>query len=303
MPIYPVIAAEIDQITRKKGPKMGLSACDDVRRRFLADIHALTGRNVIQYTSGSLHKSTDGTRSSINFEDTHGFMTTVSGMDYGKGLDLIVHSLGGSPDATAGIVRYLRSKFQDIRVVVPHLAMSAACMLTLGSNEVVMGSHSSLGPTDPQYNGTPAHVIIEEYDTIIQQCQKDPSLIPLLKGMLPASGPGVVPFLRAATVMTRDLTEQWLRDYMFVSDPDAAAKAARAATYFGTWQNFKSHGKHISRDEVRSNTDLKIVNLESDQAFQDAVLSAHHAACITMTKHDMVKIIENHNGVSYFAGA
>jgi ClpP class serine protease len=47
----------------------------------------------------------------------------------GKDLDLIVHSPGGSPEATEAIVTYLRSKFNDIRVIVPQAAMSAATML------------------------------------------------------------------------------------------------------------------------------------------------------------------------------
>ena len=63
-----------------------------------------------------------------------------------ENLDLILHSPGGFPEAAEGIVTYLRSRFQNIRVIVPQLAMSAATMIACAADEVVMGKHSFLGP-------------------------------------------------------------------------------------------------------------------------------------------------------------
>ena len=68
-----------------------------------------------------------------------------------NGLDLLMHSPGGSPDAAEAVVNYLRSKFTDIRVIIPQAAMSAATMLACAANRIVMGKHSSLGPIDPQF--------------------------------------------------------------------------------------------------------------------------------------------------------
>jgi len=42
----------------------------------------------------------------------------------GPNLDIILHSPGGSPEATASLVRYLRTKFSHIRVFVP---LAAPC--------------------------------------------------------------------------------------------------------------------------------------------------------------------------------
>lgn len=63
----------------------------------------------------------------------------------GPNLDVLLHSPGGSPEAAASIVRYLRTKFSNVRVFVPLAAMSA-----LPANVIVMGKHSQLGPIDPQ---------------------------------------------------------------------------------------------------------------------------------------------------------
>ena len=50
-------------------------------------------------------------------------------MECHRGLDLILHTPGGFPEAAESIVKYLRSKFStNIRVIVPHLSMSAGTM-------------------------------------------------------------------------------------------------------------------------------------------------------------------------------
>ena len=101
----------------------------------------------------------------ISDNDMVGFMNCLHGMDCSKGLDLILHTPGGSPSAAEGIVNYLRSKFKEnIRVIVPHMAMSAGTMIACASNEIIMGKQSSLGPIDPQFNGIPAYNIKQEFE-------------------------------------------------------------------------------------------------------------------------------------------
>jgi len=67
----------------------------------------------------------------------------------GNTIDLILHSSGGSAEATEAIVKYLRSKFEHIRVIIPYGAMSAATMLACAADEIIMGKHSFIGPIDP----------------------------------------------------------------------------------------------------------------------------------------------------------
>ena len=91
-------------------------------------------------------------------------MNSIKGLDVNKGLDLILHTPGGNPTATEGIVKYLHSRFgDDIRVIVPQMAMSAGTMLACAAREIVMGKHSCLGPIDPQYGGVPAYNIVTEF--------------------------------------------------------------------------------------------------------------------------------------------
>lgn len=114
----------------------------------LADLY---GRNVLYYTSGFLQKpQIPGLFTSINMEDVNGFMAGIHGHDFNRGLLLILHTPGGLAEAAQTIVDYLRSKFDDIDVLIPTYAMSAGTMIALGCDRIIMGRQSQLGPTDPQ---------------------------------------------------------------------------------------------------------------------------------------------------------
>jgi ClpP class serine protease len=131
----------------------GTSQFDVVRRKYLAQMHGLTGRATIVYatkwTMPNVGAVVPPDMLSITANDIHGFMEAVYGLT-GPDLDLIIHSPGGSAEAAEAIVLYLRSKFDSLRVFVPHMAMSAATMLACAADQIVMGNHSFIGPIDPQ---------------------------------------------------------------------------------------------------------------------------------------------------------
>lgn len=123
---------------------------DFVRRKYLRMLYQQTKRNTILYaTSWTQPKDVPSQSISIVDEDIQGFMEVISGVS-GKALDIIIHSPGGSAEATESLVIYLRSKFDHIRAIIPHGAMSAATMLACAADEIVMGNHSFIGPIDPQ---------------------------------------------------------------------------------------------------------------------------------------------------------
>lgn len=104
-----------DQTSRASAEAKG--AVDVIRRDYLRQLHSHTGRNIIAYYSGFLSKPE--IQSDINDEDKNGFMMAVHKLDRNKGLDLILHTPGGSIAATQSIVNYLQKMFgPDIRAVV-----------------------------------------------------------------------------------------------------------------------------------------------------------------------------------------
>ena len=180
MPSWSEILTEI----KSEVAQGNASAADMVRRKYLALLSNETKRNTIIYaTKCTQAGNVDPRLISITDEDIQGFMEVVHGLN-GNELDLIIHSPGGSPEATAAIVSYLRSKFSNIRVIVPNYAMSAATMLACASNQIIMGKHSFIGPIDPQINlqtqlgfrAIPAQAIIDQFEKAKSECENPRNL-------------------------------------------------------------------------------------------------------------------------------
>ena len=70
----------------------------------------------------------------------------------GEHLDVIVSSPGGDVEAAYLVARELRRRFEHLTVFVPLRAKSAATLLCLAGDELVLGSLGELGPLDQQYN-------------------------------------------------------------------------------------------------------------------------------------------------------
>ena len=130
---------------------------DAIRRKYLDELFTLTGRNVIVYYSGWLQKP-NSSGSELNDSDKTGFMNCVHRLNKAEGLDLILHTPGGETAATESLIDYLKSIFgNNIRAIIPQLAMSAGTVVACACKEIIMGKHSSLGPIDPQFQGVAAH--------------------------------------------------------------------------------------------------------------------------------------------------
>jgi hypothetical protein len=67
-------------------------------------------------------------------------------------LDLMLNSPGGYGESAEKIIEMCREHCRkEFRVIVPNFAKSAATMIALGADVIVMGYLSELGPIDPQY--------------------------------------------------------------------------------------------------------------------------------------------------------
>ncbi len=67
-----------------------------------------------------------------------------------KEIDILIVSNGGDPTVAWRITSMLRERFEKISVLVPYAAYSAATLLALGADEILMHPFSNLGPVDPQ---------------------------------------------------------------------------------------------------------------------------------------------------------
>src|SRR4051812_16515244 len=121
-----------------------------LRQKYIEALSTYTKRDTFIYYTGWMDSMSLPPGSvSLVLSDMAGFMEACSDTK-SRELDLVIHSPGGEADAVEQIGEYLRTQFDHIRAIVPLAAMSAATMLALSADEIVMGAHSQLGPIDPQ---------------------------------------------------------------------------------------------------------------------------------------------------------
>jgi hypothetical protein len=294
MPNWNDVLAELEGYS--KGPH------DQLRLKYLQQLHEHTKRNVLVYYSGWLQKpSLQGGNFSISDADKTGFMTCSHGMNRSLGLDLILHTPGGDVAATESIIDYLHSLYDgNIRAIIPQMAMSGGTLIALSCKSIVMGRQSSLGPIDPQIGGMPAQGILEEFKLAASDIKEDASRIPIWQPIIGKYWPTLITSCQHAIDWSDDLLRRFLSSCMYAGqDPaDCNLKIEAIADALGKQSTSKSHNRHISQERALK-LGLNIERLEEDGRLQDIILSLHHALTITFAQTGVTKIVENHNGVAY----
>jgi len=285
--------------------KLKKQAQDDVRRRYLKELHDYTGNDVILYaaafTSGKL-PNIPAFLVSMTLDDVRSFMAALHGLE-GKALDLIIYSPGGQMEAAEQIVSYLRAKYDHIRAIVPQNAMSAATMIACACDSIVMGKHSAIGPIDPQVTfptsqghfTAPAHAILKEFERAKAEVVAEPKTATLWVKKIQSYPPGLLDICEKTLELSRQKVEEWLATYMFAGRSESKSLASSIATWLANADEHKTHGRPISIAKAEEKG-LRVEKLEDDQRLQELVLSVFHATSVTFQVTNCVKIIENHKG-------
>lgn len=267
---------------------------DTKRLELLNEISQLTQRNVITYYSAWLTKP-GLANLDIGDGDKNAFMQAIYRMDKSKGLDLILHTPGGDIAAAESIVDYLHLVFGDnIRAIIPQMAMSAGTMIALSCPTIIMGKESSLGPVDPQFHGLSCQEAVDEFDQAVAEVTANPASLGLWQLRISKYTPTFLVACKNALDWSKSYTKNWLARNYKLSEGDAIEMSKP----FVEHNESKSHSRHISVEQCKS-IGLNIVELENDSVFQNLVLSLHHAYMIFFDKSTAFKAVENQLGARY----
>jgi ATP-dependent protease ClpP protease subunit len=290
MPSWNEVLNEI-QAVNTPGP------LDVVRRKYLKLLHEKTGRNVIAYYSAFVDRPRlEGAE--INDSDINGLMAMCHGLDKTKGLDLILHTPGGELAAAEAIVTYLKKLFgNDIRAIVPQIAMSAGTMIACSCSSIMMGKQSSIGPIDPQLNGFPAQGVIDEFQDAIDAVHKKPETIEMWKTIVGKYPPTYLGECRKAILLSKGMVKNWLMGNMLNQDPNKDVRAQVIVDALGDHNSSMMHSRHIDAVQAKQ-IGLVIDDMEADHDLQDKILTVHHAFMATTNQVNIKKIIENHRGIA-----
>jgi len=142
-----------------------------IRQRLMQKLRELTGRRVISYISSFFPHPI----AFINDWDSEIIENILR--SYGKKIDkidLILHSGGGFAESAERIINSIYSYCDDLRVIIPTQAKSAATIVAMGASSILMSDTSEIGPIDPQINlpngiTTPAQSIIKADEELMEK--------------------------------------------------------------------------------------------------------------------------------------
>lgn len=234
-----------------------------LRQDIMKRLYKSTGRYVITYITPI---GVPGNQ--ISPDDIAPFHSVLSTIPEESPIDFLINSPGGAPETAEKVVSLIRGRGHPFRAVVTNFAKSAATLICLGADSIVMGDPSELGPTDPQIPRTqqgstillPAHAFLDAHKEITDRINKSaPDIQPADILQLQQMDPAFLQWCRQAVDASRAYAERWLSQYMFKGSPDPQQAAQKVAKHLAESRDYYSHARMIDyRQASGSDLGLKI---------------------------------------------
>lgn len=115
------------------------------RQDLIEELEKARGSNVITYICGD-RKNLE---MQIGDDAVRPLISQLRHIGEGSKIDLYLYSVGGAVQVPWKIVSLIREYADEFGVLIPYKAHSAATMLALGADKIVLGQEGQLGPIDP----------------------------------------------------------------------------------------------------------------------------------------------------------
>ncbi len=280
----------------------------ELRKACYSEIEVLRGRPLLVYATKFLEGVVPGTPNQIDLPDVDGFTDLVNSIDGSDSVDVLLHSPGGRPDATERIVGVLRNKFKEVHFLIPHSAYSAATMLALSGNSIVLHPSATLGPIDPQLGiptkegivrFTPAKSILNGFSKAKSMIKKEgaeslPAYIPLIEKY----SLDLLEMCEDSEKLSKDLVSSWLKKYMFAGERGAALtrKVKKIAAFFSDYNTHRIHSRPLPADKL---TEFGLKVESADGNLHDLLWETHILLNGFFNASSFVKLYESTHGVSW----
>jgi len=227
-----------------------------------------TNTKIITYISKYGHPA-----AMINPDDTKPIDDLLRSIGETENLELIIHSSGGLPENAKKIVKMCRAYCKNFTIIVPDAAKSAATIIALGADKIIMGNASELGPIDPQFliplptpqgiiqQIRPAWTIVKGFEETIKDAVDENgkikvSYIPILNNI----DISLVEEAKAAMKNAKRIAEEFLKNGMLKNDKEKAEKTAEDLAFA---EKYTLHAHLIDWQEARDLLgDANITHLE-----------------------------------------
>ena len=187
-----------------------------------------------------------------------------------KGVDLFIHSNGGSGTVPWRLVSLIREYTKNFAVLVPHRAFSAATLIALGADEIVMHRMGCLGPIDPsvanQFNppnlqnpALPIPISVEDVTAYFRLVKEEvginhqDELVQALVALTEKIHPLALGNVQRSHNQSRLMARKLLRNHMEAKQEheiDTIIENLKSNLFF--------HGHPINRKEAKEDLNLKV---------------------------------------------
>jgi ClpP class serine protease len=212
-------------------------------------------------------------------------------------LDLFLQSSGGFLDSAYKNVRILKEYCSELNVIVPLLAKSAATVMCLGANEIVMTVFAELGPIDPIVQNpsnpqirVPARAIRDFFELISSTETAEKLVVDaqMKEKMASVLDPYLIGSYQTALKSSKQIAEKLLKEnVMKEKDFSAIEKAVKKLT-----EEYFSHSYVIDRNEARE-IGLKVVNSEDTPELDKSIKVLLGIYQQFMAQNNIVKLVGN----------
>jgi len=238
-----------------------------------------------------------GVPNSIDLSDVDGFTDLINSVKDKESIDVLLHSPGGRPDATERLVCLLRDKFKEVNFLIPHSAYSAATMLALSGNSIVLHPSAILGPIDPQINGVPARSIKRGFEKAKERITKDgPEALPAYIPLIEKYSLELLELCDDSEKLSKELVSTWLKKYMFKDEKNVDTKIKKAVSYFS---DYDTHLMHTRPLPINKLTDFGLKIEVADDTLQGLLWESYILINGFFSVSQFVKLYENNYGVSW----
>jgi len=193
-----------------------------------------------------------------------------------------------------------RNSTKSFRVIIAESAKSAATLIALAADEIVMGYTSELGPIDPQIVVTtasgqtidrPAQSFLDGLKAIQDEVDEaggklSPVYFPLLQQLDPA----LIDFCKKAILRSRQFAEKWLKYSQCKNDPRKAKKIAKQLV---DPKRYLLHGTVIDHTEASEGLKLRVNYLPPDDLLWQAIWRLYCTYEADMRDEKLAKIFES----------
>lgn len=227
-------------------------------------------------------------------------------------LNLIISGPGGDGTVAEKMIELCRAYCKQFRVIVPNRAKSAATIIALGADEIVMGYCSELGPIDAQVpilvgglvRWISAQSFIDSRTELLKNyaetAKKKEDTKPILQQIAVLDAPFIDHCVKLMD-FSKTVASKYLERYMFAGIKPKTARnkaVATVLTKLSSVGTYKVHGRMINGNAAKTELKLQVTLLPKDDALWRDVWHYYIRADVALAA-GAGKILESRNECLY----